>query len=390
MSDTTQGGSATTLHMTAQTVKGSMNTSPSFKEFESTGGRLGFVTGYVKSQTIRGDGQSTNNVKNDVTLNSEISFEVTEDLIDLIPSVLRTSATPSLVTYPAGSALESDSVTNKITHATTNIFSGIELYSFAFVEINGEVESVYVTSINTDKNELTCKNVVNSRTGPGDVKQRRFLSGKSANLLTWQEREEDGSVSVGDHSYATQVDVLVNTLSLTIPTSGPVTGTIGLVAGYQVDGDKKITGQTDVTPSPRTPLSNLDMAWVPEMMSGVNTKFTDVNIDISSNSEAIPAAGSEGVLDNTVNTITVTGSLNSITVASAPRIEQIKQADGVRFAMAYEFTFEGGKKMVISCPKMIYTEGSRERANDTTASFSGTYDVETGSLGSTLIVDTNY
>ncbi len=388
----TQTSNQSSIYFEKQDKRGQLNSAPKFTEFETTGGRLNKTTSFVKSATIRKDAQATSNMRDSVKFESEIPFEVTEDIQLIMESALRVN-NPSILVNLTNSTVSTQA---KRIVAQENVFANIEPYSYVFVECVKEPSisrEFFVTAVSATALDLEDDIGIftSNQLGPVTITQRVMRSGKTANYLTAQEREEDDSV-VGGIAYTTQKDIIVNTMAISIPTSGPIAATIGLVAGGQLKDYTKPSNQVaDHSMVAKVALSNLDMKWLEENKRIVDYKFTETNIDISSNSESIQAAGVEGALDNTINTITCSGSLKSITFKDAPRTEKEKQDKAVRFAMAYLFTFESGKKMVISLQRMVYNDGSRQRATDATASFDGTYDAETNTTnGATVQVDFSY
>ena len=392
----TQTSNQSSIHYATQTAFGAIPSNPAFRELDTTSGRLNKTVGYTKSETIRADGQATRNIRDNVVFESEFGFEITRDILFLLPSALRiNSALPALTTVTA-STIAFNATDGTITDSANGLGS---FNNNSFIFVTGASNpalnrAYYVTTVTGGVLTLSVDAGVLADLAAGDsitINQRTLRSGKTANYLAIQEREEDNSASVNDTSYITQRDAFINTMTITVPSEGPITCSIGVVSGTQLPTETPITGQTDMSHPELQPLSNLDSTWFPDQRELLDAfKFTDATIEISSNSEAVRAAGVEGAITNTINTITVTGSLNSIGFIDDPRVEKRRQEDGTVFGMSYLFEFENGEKMVISTQRMRYTEGSRERANDTVATFSGTYDAETGVSGSTIQVDTNY
>lgn len=392
----TQTSNQSSIHFVEQTQLGAIPANPVFKELDTTSGRLNKTVSYNKSETIRADGQATRNIRDSVSYESEFAFEVTRDIIDLIPSAFRINgAKPTLTTVTANTL--SFDATSKEIRDSANGLGGFTANAFVFVSgaTNPEYNRGYfVNSVSAGALVLEVEDGFFADLPAGDnitISQRTFRSGVTPNYLAFQEREEDESAPSNDTSYITQRDAIINTMTITIPSEGAITCSIGIVSGTQLEGNAPIAGQTDEVKVERQPLSNLDLTWYPDQREQRDTfKFTDTTIEISSNSEAVRAAGVEGAVTNTINTITVTGSLNSIGFLSDPRVEKRKQEDGTVFGMSYLVEFENGEKAAITLQRMRYTEGSRERANDTVATFSGTYDAETGVSGSTIQIDFNY
>ena len=385
-----QRSNDTDIYLAPQPVAGSAGT-PTFSRFETTSGRLGRTVGYVKSQTIKSDGQSTDNIRDNITHGSELAFEVSKDIKQILPSALRINAAVSLEVVTS-TTISFDTSTNRILDSANGLanFSD-EAFVFVSGSSNSDLNREYYVTAST-AGALTVKSgQIAADAVAGDnitIKVATYRSGSTANYLVAQERE----TSSGGTLYTSQIDNIVNTLSITVPTTGVVTGTLGLVAGQQLTGTSQISGQTDTSvPNPANrPLSNLDMTWLPDQDRQTAAQFTDFNLDISSNSEAIQAAGIEGAVCNTINTITAGGSLNSITLLSDPRAEKLKQENGTRFSMSYKFEFSDGEFMIITTRKMVYTECSRERTTDTAANFSGTYDAETGDNNATVQFDLSF
>lgn len=387
-----QNSNASELYIAPQGTAGQVG-SPSFTLFPTTSGRLNKTVSYVKSQTIKSDGQSTVNIRDAVTNNSEFAFEVSRDIQLIMASALRINDDADLVSV-TGNTISFNASGNTISDSGDG-FANILPNSFVFVTgaTNTALNREYwVTAATAGVLTVSSGQIAADEAAGASitVAQRVMRSGNTANYLVLQERENDTSAPSNDTSYTTQIDGIVNTLNITVGTSGVVTGTAGIVAGQQLDGNDEVSGQSTTSTVQRQPLSNLDMVWLPDQNRAAVQKFTEVTMDISSNSEAIQAAGVEGALCNTINTISVTGNLNSITVITAPREELNRQQSGTTFAISYLFNFENGEKMAITKLQVRYTEGSRERTTDTVANFSGTYDAETGANGATLQVDFNY
>lgn len=379
------------IYYAKQPVRGSIPNGTVFKELETTGGSVAeaITTSTVKSEIIRRDGQATYNIQDKESYNTEFPLEITEDIVDLMSGALRCNTTPILT-----SAVSSDVV---LTASTKKIeATGINFSQFkpnAFVFINGQ--PFYVTAVESDA--LTVKGTYAEDIDFGndtEVSQRIMRSGRKANYYIFQEREDDESAA-GNESFTSFTESLINTLSISAGTSGQITATVGIVGGRSFE--EKFEEQVDdLAWEPKKPLSNLDVEFYPDQVPMVidgtaTTEFLEMTIEISSNSEAIPGLGRKAAVDNTVNTITVTGSLNSISRSNDPKREISKKNKLERFTMSLAFFFADGKSMVLTLPQLVYTEGSRERGTDTIRQFAGTFDAETKvEIGSTIQVDFSY
>ena len=71
-------------------------------------------------------------------------------------------------------------------------------------------------------------------------------SGNTPHMLTVQGRDEHTGAT-NNTDYRTQIDTVVDTLSITVPQTGIMTGSATLISAQQLPDLEPITGQTDAT-----------------------------------------------------------------------------------------------------------------------------------------------
>ena len=384
--------SASDIFITTQAVKGTIDSNPEFTRTRRTDGRISQQNTFEKSAEIKSNLQGAQNTLTNVEFNNEISVEVTQNINQFIPSILMDNgdATPVSVT---ASTISFDDTANTIADSGSG-FGDVEDGQWIFV--TGAADSTlniayYVVTATSAL--LTCSEVgADEAAGASVTVEGTMLrSGNTESLLTVQGRDTHTGAT-NDIDYKTQFDTIVDTLNITTPSSGIMTGSATLISASQNNGVEPISGQTDAADDTSNPLGSANgyNGFFPDQATEVDKTFTDISFDIVRNSGTQDAAGTLGALCVEQDIIGITGTLTSIRKADDPAVEETKYDNSTRFSMSFIYQWDDDKQMVITMRNMVYTDGSIASSAGDFANFAGTYDAEEDSFGTTIQFDLNF
>lgn len=382
--------SSAELFITEQAVEGQVDANPVWDKARRTDGRVTQQNSFEKSSELKQNLQGQKNTLTDVAFNNTFSIEITQNVMLFARSVLMNNTeTPVSVT---ASTIAFDATGNKITDSG-NGFTDVVTGQWLFVSgaTNTELDGAYYVTNKVNNGELDVVSVVADEAAGASitVEGTMLRSGNTPQLLSVQGRDPHTGAT-NDTDYKTQIDAVVEALSIAVPETGLLTGSSNLIAATQLPTLEPIAGQTDNPTDDSDVLgSAMDfMGFFPDQVQGENN-FTDVGIDIIRNTGTQSAAGKLGAKCVAQDVIGVTGSLTSIRKAADPAAEEGKYDNSQRFSMSFGFEWPDGKYLIVTMRQMIYTDGSIASASPEFANFAGTYDAEEDSFGTTIQFDTN-
>lgn len=380
------------IFITTQATVGSVDATPEWTKVRRTEGRLSRQNTFEKSSEIKTNLQGQKNILTDVSFANDATIEITQNLMEFVPSVLMDNgaATPASVT---ASTISFDDTANTIADSGTG-FGDVEDGQWVFVTgATNPLLNVAYYVVTATSALLTCAEVVADEAASASVTVQGTMlrSGKTKQLLSLQGRDTHTGAT-NNLDYTTQIDAIIDAMNISVPSTGILTGSATMLAATQLSGLEPISGQTDAAEDTSNVLgAAIDYkGFFPSQAAEVTKNFIDVTFDLARNAGTQPAAGKLGALCIEQDVIGITGTLTSIRKATDPAVEETKYNNSTRFSMSFLFGWDDGNQLVITMRNMIYTEGSIASSSGEFANFAGTYDAEEDSFGTTIQFDTNF
>ncbi len=378
-----------------QDICGQLNDSPVFEKADDrTGGKPEDVTNFEVSNRVKTNKQAKKQVKVGKAYEASIEFELTPKTAKLLENAFYNSYT-TFIDYTA-STIEVDSVLNKITDSA-NGFTDIQSGQWIFISgsSTGAVnQSYYVTNkVSDGELDIHIGQIVFGSTGETlTVKGTTLRTGSENKYLTTQKRVRNATSPEDATSYVTFYDGLIGSLSLTVPPSGIMTGSISITHKNRLPGTGKIFDQSDSAVTEYDVGSSCD-GLDNDIYIGFDkteTAFTEFGLELNWNLSSIDKAGKcgPGVIDST--TLSASGALNAISFEDNPLVEIIAYEDGTRRSVTCPIKFPDGKRMYITIRQFLYTENTQNDGGDEVTQSSGTYAAEEDSFGTTVQVDLDF
>ena len=379
------------VFVTKQAVSGQIDPSPIFNKVRRTDGRVTQQNTFEKSSELKSNLQGQKNTLTDVGYSNTFSVEITQNIILFAESILMNNESISIDIE--ATTISFNATDNEITDSGLS-FVDIEVGQWVFVKGSSmpELNKPYYVKDKPDDGTLKVIDVpIDSPVGDNiGIAGIMYRSGNTEHLLSVQGRDEHIGAT-NDTDYKTQIDAVVDTLSIAVPQTGLLTGSATVIASTQLDNNlDEIAGQTDAVEDNSDVLGSAIgyAGFYPNQIDQSNN-FADVTIDIIRNTGVQSVAGKLGAKCVTQDVIGITGTLTSLRRAIDPAQEESKYDGSERFSMSFGFQWDDGKFLMITMREMIYTDGSIASATGEFANFAGTYDAEEDTFGTTIQFDTN-
>tara|TARA_R110000764_G_C10999040_1_gene382010 strand:- start:220 stop:1422 length:1203 start_codon:yes stop_codon:yes gene_type:complete len=388
-------GNDISVNISQQTACGLIDANPVFSEVDRVSGKPERTNNYTKSAQVKKGRQARVNVKESETLETTIEFEVNENMVGYLENAFYNDFT-TFFDYTATATIDIDNTANTITDSA-NGFTGLEAGQWVFVSDADSVEidakSFYIESKTNDGEiVVTAGQLAAIETGiTGTFKATMLRTGDKTKYLTIQRRVKNLNAVADDTDFETQIDALVGSLSLTVPASGILTGSLALTAASIASEKLKITGQTDTAYVQKEVLSSCDAVdtsiWID--FSKTDAGFTTFSMELNNNVQTIQQAGlcTPGAI--AAGTLTAGGDLGSIAFEENPLREVYKYNEGERFAITIPLKTPEGNSIYLTVRKALYTEATIPDGDEVIET-SGTYDAEEDLYQTTVQLDMNF
>lgn len=347
--------SSAEVWLTEQAIEGQVDPSPIFNKVRRTDGRVTQQNTFEKSSELKSNLQGQKNTLTDVGYSNTFSVEVTQNIMLFAKSVLMNNV-DNLIDLEI-TTVAFDAVLNQITDSALG-FIDVSAGQWIFIKGSSiaELNKPYYVMDKIDDGTLQVVDVAVTA-GAGDligVAGSMLRSGNTAHMLTVQGRDEHTGATDG-LDYKTQIDAVVDTLNISVPQTGLLTGSSTLIAATQLDNDlQPIAGQTDAPVDDSNVLgAAMDFKGFYPNQTAQDNNFADVTIDIIRNTGVQSVAGKLGAKCVAQDVIGITGTLTSLRRAVDPAAEESKYDNSERFSLSFGFEWEDGKFLMITMRQMI-------------------------------------
>lgn len=377
-------GNDISFHLSKQAVKGTIDATPAFDEFRRTEGKSRKTTSYVQSTEVKTNRQARNNVKDSVTYDGEISFEMTEQTIGFFQDAIQGVEAIATVT-----GITIAATATGFTDSGTGFTQSVGDYIFVSGMAAAGLNRVYRVTVATT-GELTTSpspSVTESAGATATVQTRKTSSGSTIAYYTGQTRTVDTS-KAGSIDYFTPFDGIIDTASFEVGETGIIAGSMAFRFESLNAGTSIFSGQTDNALDASEVLSAVNdivRVWIDGLDTDPVCTVKSMGFDFSNNLQTDQAAACEGAeFGNGV--IALSGSLNARNRIDAPLLWRDRYNDGTNVAIAVEIDHGDGKHTVIEIPQAIITDHAMPDGSNVVANSECTYTAEEGSNGYTCAI----
>lgn len=377
-------GNDISLHLSKQTVKGAIDATPAFDEFRRTEGKSKKTTSYVQSTEVKTNRQARQNVKDAVTYDGEISFEMTEQTIGLFQDAIQGVEAIATVT-----GITIAATATGFTDSGTGFTQSVGDYIFVSGMAAEGLNRIYRVTVATT-GELTTSpspSVTESAGATATVQTRKTSSGSTIAYYTGQTRTVDTS-KAGSIDYFTPFDGIIDTASFEIGETGIVTGSMAFRFESLTAGTAIISGQTDNALDSSEVLNAINdivRIWIDGLDTDPVCTAKSIGFDFSNNLQPDQAAACEGAEFGNGD-ITLSGSINARNRIDDSLTWRDRYNDGTEVAIAIEIAHSATRHTVIEIPQAIITDHSTPDGSNVVANSEMTYTAEEDSRGFTCVI----
>jgi len=384
MAERLLNGNDISLNLSKQTAKGSIDATPAFDEFRRTEGKSRKNTSYVQSTEVKTNRQARSNVKDAVTYDGEVSFEMTEQTVDLLESAIQGTEAIATVTGITIAATGTG-----FTDSGTGFTQSVGDYIFVSGMAAAGLNRTYRVTVATT-GELTTSpspSVTESAGATATVQTRKTSSGSTIAYYTGQTRTVDTS-KAGSIDYFTPFDGIIDTASFEVGETGIVAGSMALRFESLTAGTAIISGQTDNTKDASEVLNAINdivKVWVDGVDGDPVCTIKSMGFDFSNNLQSDQAAGCEGAEFGNGD-ITLSGSLNARNRIDDSLAWRDRYNDSTNVALAIEIAHSATKHTIIEVPQAVITDHTMPDGSNVVANSEMTYTAEEDSRGFTCVI----
>lgn len=377
-------GNDISLHLSKQTVKGAIDATPAFDEFRRTEGKSRKTTSYVQSTEVKKNRQARPNIKDSVTYDGEVSFELTEQTIGFFQDAIQGVEAIATVT-----GITIAATATGFTDSGTGFTQSVGDYIFVSGMAAAGLNRVYRVTVATT-GELTTSpspSVTESAGATATVQTRKTSSGSTIAYYTGQTRTVDTS-KAGSIDYFTPFDGIIDTASFEVGETGIVAGSMAFRFESLTAGTALISGQTDNALDASEVLNAINdvvRIWIDGLDTDPVCTAKSIGFDFSNNLQSDQAAGCEGAEFGNGD-ITLSGSLNARNRIDDSLAWRDRYNDGTNVALAVEIDHGGDKHTVIEIPQAIITDHTMPDGSNVVANSECTYTAEEDDRGFTCVI----
>lgn len=378
------------VYLHKQTACGAVDSNPEFKLFRRVSGKPRTTQNFIESTETKVSRQARAQLPDTKEFGAELEFVLTEDLVTYLENALY--GTFTTLTNLNLSDVNYDDLSSAIT-STTGGFLSLPSQGYVYIEFASPEDNLsnfyYATVLDDNTLQLKPFAIPVSLSGvTATFKASTLESGKEKKYIAAQLRAETDPVQ----TLETIEDCLVNNLTITVPTSGEITGTMSLVGSRSKDG--AYSGQTDAAPDTSNVLtaSQSLSRIIIDHEEGTDAGVTEFSIDFSNNVSTTNRAGSATSNVVTPSNITVSGTLNTLGIRSNAAAEYDKYKNGTNFSITIPLVVdeETNKLLYLTVESAKYTEIERNDSGNEVVLNSGTYAGQESEGGYTVKIDKNF
>lgn len=281
------------VYLASQTAADDITT-PSFQQFRKVSGAPTKTVSYTQSAMVDPDGQAPDQVIDNNELAASIETEFSDQCIELVKKAIHGNETLVNVT---GSDIEFTAT--GVNSGASNAFADLVAGDFFFVSGSADNNGWHSITVKTDDNNVTTAiaPTVEAAGSSITIFSRKVTSGKTRYYDILQERIKDTS-QVGDLAYKSFYNGSIDTMSISVGTTGIIGTTLDYKLEKLIPGLDPIAGQTDVpddTSNVYSAVNNVKGYFVNG--ESYTCQIKSMDIEITNNYEQDDASGcSEKVL----------------------------------------------------------------------------------------------
>lgn len=377
-------GSDISMHLSAQTTKGAVDSNPVFFKVRRTDGAAKKTVGSTVSNELKNNQQGKTNIQTSSEQTAEISSDVFQQNKTLIVAAIH-------------SELDDNTYTGTDIEITG---TGFDIPATTLVD----GDYIFVSGATDDENNVTYRvdsvvgNVVTTTPAPASteavgasitIASKKYANGLSPTYFTGQRRQLDKS-RAGETAYLNFEDGLVDTLSLEVPEEELLTSTANIVWELAQGGFAAISGQTDAADD-TSEAAGVENQFKKFWLDGAPAECSlkSASVEIANGYTASPAAGCKRKSYGARN-FAVTGSFVAKSyIANSTNWEE-KFLNANRVALAFEIIWNDGNAMLIELERAYLNEHEMPTAEGFANNTLNINAEENPDTGTTIRVFTNF
>lgn len=383
VNDRSLSGNDTAVYVSEQTVKGQIDTNPTFTKVRRTEGKAKKAIEYTQSGEVKSNRQGRQQIQDTNTFSAEISFEVTQQTAGFLDSALHGTKQDNSVT---SSNISADSLGFASTLGEfTNISEGDWFKVSGFTD--SSIDGWYKVKTKIDNDNVETYSVPSATESAGatiTLESIKTSSGKDQTYYAIQNRVLDKSLA-GDLDHQTFYDSIINTLSFEVGESGIVTGSMAMNSEKLNPGKTAITGQSDATDDSSDAVSAINNTGK-IYVDGVDTNQSvkSMGIEINNNYQGDRAAGVQGE-QYAYGDLDVSGSVVARAVISNTFDWRDRFENSQALSLAVRFYWDDGRWMIVDIPRAKLTEHSMPDGSNVISQNDMSYGAEEDPITQTTI-----
>ena len=367
-------GNDISLYLSPQTTKGEINATPAFDQFRRTEGVAKKAVTYVTSSEVKANRQARAQIRDAVTYAAELSFEVNQSTAQYLDAMIHGDQVDNSVSSVATIGADAlGFVSSNADFANLEVGDWFVITGFADSTIDG----AYKISVKDDDNNIetyTAPAATEVEGATVSFESMKTSSGSAPTYYTVQNRTVDKS-AVGDVSYRTFYDAIINTGSFEIGETGVITGNFALNIESLVAGSALISGQTDNavdTSDYASAIDNISTTFVDGVNSNCGVK--SMSLEFNNNYQGDRSAGCSGER-YVAGDIDATGNL--VTRAMIDNTfewrDKYDESSPIPVSIAPYFIWSDGRWMIIDIARAIITDHTMPNGSNVVSSNEMTY-----------------
>jgi hypothetical protein len=371
-----------------QTAYGSVNAPLVFQPLRKGSGGIKYAPTYTQSPERPADREGVAQVQDIANLDATISSGVSLQSFGLFRASIcgvaetTTSQTATTFSTTATTVTGPSGWTNDLAIGDWFFAEG---FTAGVLNIAYQVVSKTATAVTTYPTPA----VVEAAGASVTIKSFKTVTGDTPTLLTMQDRAPDDT-AVGGVRYRTAYNGFINTATMTIPETGPLTYETTVQFEKLLPSVESVVGQSDLPATTDDALSavqNIEQFIVNNQFATCSVK--SMSFQYSNNNQVDNAAGCGQRFG--LGQISLSGSIVARSPKSNPFVFRNYFENGTNITgTGVVLNFGSGKKAVIIMDRIKITEHEQSSEANVIASSSCTFNAEKGQYGKTLRIYTNF
>jgi hypothetical protein len=352
-------GEDISVHLSAQTTKGSVDANPEFFKVKRVGGAPKQTVSSTTSSTLSNSQNGKQNIQTNSEQAAELSTEVFTQTKDLLVAAIHSELDDNSYT---GADVEITATGLTFQGADTLLSAGDFLFLQGATDDDNNI-TYNVQSVTGNDVVLNPAPAATEAVGVSiTVASKKYANGLTPTYFLGQRRQLDKS-AVGELTYFNFADGLIDSLSLEIPEAELMTATTNLLWETASDSRVAITGQTDAAED-TSEAAGVENQFKKFWLNGAPSEciLKSASLEIANGYQSSAAAGCKR---NSLGgrQFAVTGSFVAKNLISDSAYWEELYLAGSRVDLAFEIVWSDGKSMVIQVEQAYLSE--HEQSSET-------------------------